>query len=333
MKIESILIIIILLLSSCQLNPNPNSNSNPNPNEKQNSTSQVENIKEAIKPKISFTFDDGITKDILSYKFEDWNSMILNTLEKENLKSVFFVTGSNKIDQKGAYLLESWSNHGHLIANHTFTHPYFNSEKLTVKDFEEELLKTDKVISKYDTYTKLFRFPYLKEGNTQEKIDGFREILEKHDYKNGHVTIDASDWYVNNELIKCIKKEGKESPKIEKYKAFYLQHMLERAKYYENLSFEMIERRITHTLLLHHNLTSALFLGDLIKRFEEEGWEVIDADIAFQDKIFEEIPKTNPAGESLIWALAKESGNYEDHLRYPAEDSRYEIPKMKAIGL
>lgn len=41
----------------------------------------------------------------------------------------------------------------------------------------------------------------------------------------------------------------------------------------------------------------------------------------------------NPAGESLIWSLAKESGKYEDELRYPAEDSRYEIPKMKELGI
>lgn len=289
--------------------------------------------KKNVKPKVSFTFDDGITTDILSYKFEDWNNMILTALEEKNLKTVFFVTGSNKLDNKGNYLLESWSENGHLIGNHTFTHPYFNSEKITVQDFEEELLKTEEVISKYETYTKMFRFPYLKEGNTEEKIDGFRDILEKYGYKNGHVTIDASDWYVNSELIKYIKQEGIKGPKIKKYKEYYLQHILERANYYESLSFKLNNRKIAHTLLLHHNLTSALFLSDLIDRFEEEGWEVIDADKAFEDEIFEEKPKINPAGESLIWALAKESGNYEEELRYPAEDSQYEIPKMKAIGL
>ena len=257
----------------------------------------------------------------------------MEVLKEAELKSVFFVTGRNKLNRKGDYLLETWSKDGHLIANHTFTHPNFSSDKLSIEDFEKELIKTDKVISNYDTYTKLFRFPYLKEGNTLEKISGFRKVLSEQGYKNGHVTIDASDWYINGELIKCIQKEGAESHKISKYKEFYLQHILERANYYETLSFELTNRKINHTLLLHHNLTSALFLGDLIKRFKDEGWEVIDADIAFKDKIFEESPNTNPAGESLIWSLAKESGKYEDRLRYPAEDSRYEIPKMKAIGI
>lgn len=285
------------------------------------------------KPMVSFTFDDGITRNIAGYKFEDWNNMILSSLQKEGLTSVFFVTGSNKLDKKGKYLLESWSKEGHLIANHTFTHPNFNSEKMGVNDFEEELLKTDKVISEYPTYSKLFRFPYLKEGNTEEKILGFRNVLNKHGYKNGHVTVDASDWYINQKLIKCINKDGKENAKIDKYKAYYLQHILERANFYEDLSYQLTNRHINHTLLLHHNLTSALFLGDLIQKFKEEGWSVINADTAFQDEFFKEIPETNPAGESLVWSLAKATGKYESILRYPAEDSRYEIPKMKKLGL
>lgn len=285
------------------------------------------------KPTVSFTFDDGITNDLVMYKFEDWNQMILNTLKDEQLTAAFFVTGANKQDEKGKYLLQSWANDGHLIANHTFTHPSFNGEKITVSDFERELLGTDAIISQYSTYTKLFRFPYLKEGNTEEKITGYRSMMRENGYQNGYVTIDASDWFVNSELIKHIRKEGAESSKVEKYKSFYLQHMLERANYYEDLSFELTGRHIKHTLLLHHNLTSALFLDDLIHKFKQEGWEVTNANEAFEDSIFDQIPSTVPAGESLIWSLAKETGRYENDLRYPAEDSQYEIPKMRELGI
>ena len=319
---KGIFSIIILIVFACQANTDTKEDK------------IVRADKEIVeKSKVSFTFDDGITGDLATYKFRDWNQMILSALEQEGITSVFFVTGRNKLDEKGKYLLKSWSERGHLIGNHTFTHPNFNSEKLSIQDFEKELLKADKVISAYNTYVKLFRFPFLKEGNTEEKISGFRSALHKHGYKNGHVTIDASDWYIDGELKKCIQNEGINSPKIEAYKKFYLQHILERATYYESLSYRLTNRNIAHTLLLHHNLTSALFLPDLIQKFKEEGWEVIDADIAFQDKIFERIPKVNPAGESLIWSLAKESGKYKDELRYPAEDSRYEIPKMEKLGI
>ncbi len=285
------------------------------------------------KPKVSFTFDDGITTDLATYPFEDWNQLILEALEDAHLTSTFFVTGANKTDEKGVYLLQSWVGKGHQIANHTFSHPNFNSEKKTIDDFEMELLTTDSILAPYETFTPLFRFPYLKEGNTEEKISGFRNILKKHGYKNGHVTIDASDWYVNSKLLEHIREEGADSPKIKEYKQFYLQHILERAKYYEKLSFQLTGRHISHTLLLHHNLTSALFLKDLMQRFTDEGWELIDSKTAFKDEIYTYVPKINPAGESLIWAMAKETGRYSNQLRYPAEDSRYEKPKMEKMGL
>ena len=57
--------------------------------------------------KVSFTFDDGITYDLAGYPFEEWNQMILTNLANEGIKAAFFVTGSNKIDKKGNYLLNS----------------------------------------------------------------------------------------------------------------------------------------------------------------------------------------------------------------------------------
>ncbi len=283
------------------------------------------------KPTVSFTFDDGNTEDIANYKFEDWNKSILNTLKKADLKSVFFVTGFNKTDKKGTYLLTEWDKQNHSIANHTFSHPNFNDKNNTLEIFEDELQKTDSIIHQYKNYVKYFRFPYLKEGKSKEKIDGIRSILKENNYKNGYVTIDASDWYVNSRLINQMKYRKKVDTLA--FQEFYLNHIIDRANFYESLSFELNGRHIKHTLLLHHNLSSALFLKSLIKRFKKEGWEVIDAIEAYKDPIYESLPAVAPAGESLIWSLAKESGKFEEILRYPAEDSRYEKAEMDRLGL
>jgi hypothetical protein len=40
-----------------------------------------------------------------------------------------------------------------------------------------------------------------------------------------------------------------------------------------------------------------------------------------------------PAGESLLWALAKETGKFDSLLRYPGEDDVYEKPKLDRLGL
>lgn len=88
-----------------------------------------------------------------------------------------------------------------------------------------------------------------------------------------------------------------------------------------------------HTLLVHFNLLNALFLGDLIQMFQRNGWKVIDAAESFNDPVYSLSPRSMPSGQSLIWALAKESGKFEKELRYPGEDADYEKEKMDKLGL
>ncbi|MEM9673341.1 MAG: polysaccharide deacetylase family protein, partial [Bacteroidota bacterium] len=253
----------------------------------------------------------------------------LDKLDSARVNAIFFVTGHNKADQKGKFLLESWNDRGHSIANHTYSHPNYNRDEVSATAFANEILRTDSIISNYENYTKLFRFPYLKEGNTTEKVDSIRQFLQAQGYQNGYVTIDASDWYINSRLRKRLASDPLAS--VEGFKQFYLDHLYERAQFYENLSHELTGRHIHHTLLLHHNLAAALFLDDLITVFKAKGWKVVSADKAYNDPIFNEIPSY--AGESLIYALAKDSGRFGNKLRYPAEDGKYEKEKMDRLGL
>ncbi len=279
--------------------------------------------------KVSFTFDDGALGNRPNYTFAEWNGLLLQKLDDANVEAMFFVKGQGKTTEKGKQLLKSWDDSGHKIANHTWTHPNFNNELVTLEDFKEELMRTDSIIKPYSNYTKLFRFPYLKEGNTEEKINGFRKFLENQEYRNGYVTIDASDWYIDSRLLKRLRKNP--DADISDFRDYYLQHIWERAQFYEKLSLELNGRNISHTLLLHHNLAAALFIDDLIQMFKEKGWEIVPASKAYEDTIYGQV--STYAGESLIYALAKDSGKYESILRYPAEDSRYEKDTMDKLGL
>lgn len=283
------------------------------------------------KPKISFTFDDGMPSDIGEYKLEIWNQLLLDNLEEYNLKAILFSSGANKTSEKGKYVLTTWNNSGHFIANHTFNHPNFNSKNTSLETFKLELTKNDSLIKTYSNYLPYFRFPFLKEGNTKEKIEEFRAFLKEQGYKNGHVSIDASDWYIDSRLVSRLKENP--NADISGFRDYYINHLFNRALFYDSLSFQLTNRQINHVLLLHHNLAAALFLGDLIKHFKDNGWEVIDADEAYKDNIYNEVPNNIPAGESLIWALAKQSGKFEKVLRYPAEDGVYEKSLMDKLGL
>ena len=54
---------------------------------------------------------------------------------------------------------------------------------------------------------------------------------------------------------------------------------------------------------------------------------------AFAAPFYGSEPKIAPAGQSLIWALAKERGGFDGELHYPEEDEDYEKLPMDQQGL
>ena len=92
-------------------------------------------------------------------------------------------------------------------------------------------------------------------------------------------------------------------------------------------------RLVKHTVLVHFNLLNGLFLDDLIAMLKSKGWQPIDAEDAFTDPVFAARPQVLPAGESIVWSLAKEKGVIAKSLRYPAEDGDYENARMNKLGL
>lgn len=282
-------------------------------------------------PVISFTFDDGKTADLAGFKLHDWHGRILSALAKHQTKAIMFVAGHNKKSKQGIYMLTSWNNAGHYLANHTLNHPNFNQEEVTLEQYKNELLANDLIIKEYSNYLKLFRFPYLKEGNTPEKVEGFRTFLKEQGYKHGHVTIDCSDWYIDSRLRNRLTNQP--DADVSGFKTYYINHIYEKALFYDSLAMALTGRHINHSLLLHHNLAAALFLDDLIAHFKTKGWRIMDAREAYRDKIYSTITRTMPAGESLTWSMAKESGRFESQLRYPAEGDQYEKAAMDSLGL
>jgi peptidoglycan/xylan/chitin deacetylase (PgdA/CDA1 family) len=245
------------------------------------------------------------------------------------VRAAAFVAAKNADSAAGMALVAEWSKQGHVVGNHTYSHPYYPNTEFG--RFSEDVVKAERVLEKAPTYAKLFRFPYLKEGDTAEQRDRMRAFLGERGYRNGHVTIDASDWYVDSRLRARVEADPRAS--LTPYRDYYLDHVWDRAQYYDGLARRVLGRTVKHTLLVHHNVLNALYLGDLIAMFGRKGWRVVDAAEAFADPVFRAEPKIAPAGESLVWALAKESGKAVGALRYPGESDEYEKPKMDALGL
>lgn len=284
------------------------------------------------RPQVAITIDDFNWNKSVKLNPDERNRAILEALHSRgNLKAALFVACRHLDNEKGIELLREWDRAGHLIGNHSFSHKYLNSAKVTADVYTGDIVKCEEIIKKFSHFSKLFRFPYLKEGDTVAKRDTIRAFLKQNGYRNGHVTIDASDWAVEDRLSARLSKEP--AADLKPYRDFYMSHMWERALYYEGLARKVLGRSVKHTVLIHFNLLNALFLGDLLDMFKSKGWKLIDAVEAFKDPVFLAEPRIVPAGESVIWALAKETGKFDKLLRYPGEDSEYENAKMDALGL
>lgn len=278
---------------------------------------------------IAFSFDDGpVMDDRVRMTAAQRNAAMLEQLAAAGLQSALFLTTRDR-DPERLDLVRQWGLAGHVIGNHTVTHPNLDSAKVSLADYRQQVLDCDAVIRVLPGYGKRFRFTYLKEGNTPEKRDGFRAFLKSIDYKVAPVSIDASDWYYDARLRDRLRKHP--DAELAPYRDAYLNHLWDRAQYYDGLSRQYLGRSVRHVILLHHNLVNALFLQDVFRMFKAKGWQLLDLNEAFADPVYDIEPQILPAGESVLWAIAKEWGALG--LRSPAEDGSYEKPVLDLLGL
>jgi peptidoglycan/xylan/chitin deacetylase (PgdA/CDA1 family) len=282
-------------------------------------------------PEIAFTFDDPRTDSVAGLSWQEINERILAALSRHRIKATLFVTGKRVDSDAGRTLVSAWDQAGHAIGNHSYSHLFFNNANITLDQFESDVLRNEPLIQNCPHFLRLFRFPYFKEGETIEKRDGMRSFLRNHGYRIGRATIDTSDWAIASRLEKRLSVEPQAD--TVPYREFFKAHIWNRAQFYNSLATRVLRRRVRHTVLLHHNALSAFFLGALIDLFLTKGWKPIDAVHAYADRVYDLQPNVLPAGESIIWALAKQSGKFDSELRYPGEDDVYENPKMDALKL
>lgn len=279
--------------------------------------------------RLAITMDDPHTYETPRCTVAERNRLILEQLAARRVQVMLFVCGKRIDSPQGAELLRSFNAAGHLLANHSYSHRNYNDPSSGSELLEHDIARCEALIVGHSGFRRRFRFPLLKEGETQQKRDAARNILRERGYANGHVTIDSSDWAYDNKLIERL--QAAPGSELSPFREAYLAHMLDRARYYERLATAVTGHAISHTLLLHHNLLNALFLGDLLDALEREGFRIIAPEQAYADPVFALQPAAVPAGESLIWALARADERLRAGLRYPGEDEQYEAEVLRRL--
>lgn len=137
------------------------------------------------KNEVALTFDDGPNPF--------WTLKILDLLDEYNIKANFFVLGIWA--EKYPEIIKETFDRGHLIGNHTYSHPRINCG-----DFE----KAEEIIFKITgAHTKFIRAPYFESmfcQNYKPAINGDVKIIKSD--------VILFDWKFNsNQIIKLAKEK------------------------------------------------------------------------------------------------------------------------------
>jgi peptidoglycan/xylan/chitin deacetylase (PgdA/CDA1 family) len=238
--------------------------------------------------------------------------LLLDNLAKHNVdETAFFCVGSqgNKtMTKEGIARLKSFSEAGHIIANHTYSHPNIN--ELTGSEYIEEIKKAERVLQSLPTFIKWFRFPYLREGDTIEKRDLVRDYLKEEGYFNAYITVSTYDWYMEAIFQREYKKNA--DIDLEKVKAFFVSTTIKNIENADENALALLGRSPKHVLLLHETDLVALFIGDLVNALREKGWNIISPKAAFEDDIANFSLKTaHPWNPGRLGEIALENPDVE----------------------
>ncbi len=250
---------------------------------------------------IALTFDDFNPSALASDDVSAANHRFLRHLDRAGLEATAFVIGG--VNQTAACRanLEAWSQAGHRIANHTWSHRNYNNPAITGAEFAADTARAHTFVSTFRTFTPMLRFPMLKEGETADKRDSMRRWMRSEGYRNGHVAVDGCDWLYSQYFVR--------GGLAEKFRQPYLNHLERMANFSMGLAGGLgINAPLT--LLLHYNAINLAFLPDVIAHFRSLGWRWVDSSQAFADPLYSKEPNRLPAGESLLWAL---DGGRERH--------------------
>lgn len=207
---------------------------------------------------------------------------INKALAERSVIATGFVIGAN-INESTLPALETFRDAGHSIGNHSWSHPDYN--KMTPDQFRSETQKSDAKLADWMVGRKLYRFPYLRQGDTMEKRKASAKILAELGYRNVPVSIDNDEWRFNADYVKALS-EGDQTA-AEQIATRYLEHMQERTAHFQKLAQHKFGRDVKHILLLHMNRINADHLGVLLDQYAEDGWSFITVEHALADPVYD----------------------------------------------
>ena len=209
-------------------------------------------------------------------------------MQRHGIGGVYgFVNGKAVADDPSSEaVLRRWLAAGNRLGNHTYSHVDLN--KVALPDYLDDVTKGEAVLARLVAEPrswKVFRYPFLREGDTPEKRAAVRTYLREHDYETAEVTIDAGDWAFNQPFVRCAERKD-EGALAELRRTFVSVHLDELARV-RGVTRDLVHREIRHVLLLHLGAAGADGLDELLTAYERAGvsWIPLEARSAIRSTV------------------------------------------------
>ncbi len=229
---------------------------------------------------------------------------IIQTLKDYDIPDPYgFSIGVLIQEQSERYeIMKMWADANYKIGNHTFHH--YDYTNIPSKEFIQDIEMNEAWLTDYAKTIqelKVFRFPYLSEGNTLEKRYEVRSYLKKRNYKIAQVTLETFDWNFNEAYVRCMNQGNK--IEAQKVVDLYLSDFEKNIQYSTHLPKFLYGNKvhIPQILLLHFNLLTADTLHLIFDKLLADGFAFHPALQEINDPLFQEDPAVPMAVGSLFY--------------------------------
>ena len=255
--------------------------------------------------RIAFSFDDAPRGPGAFLEPGERPGLLIEALETAGIKQAAFFINPGRITDhdNDAADIAAYADAGHVLANHSADHSKLSAVSATA--FLADIDAAEAWLDDKPNYRPWFRFPFLDEGGTnRDKRDAVRAGLKQRGLMNGYVTVDASDWYLEDLAIAAAK--AGQLMDWNALRDLFVESYVQSAEFSDDLARRTLGRAPVQMILLHETDLAAMFVDDLAAALKKQGWTIVSADEAYRDPIAHMEPDIDFADGTRTQMLAAE---------------------------
>ena len=203
---------------------------------------------------------------------------LLGHLKDHGIEAVGLVTWRNVRDAGDRALLEQWLAAGHELGNHSYGHPNYSTTPFEAyrEDMDRARVELEALLGSHGHQLRFFRFPFLREGDSPEKVAAMRAYLEETGQQNLPVTLDNQDWSYDGPWTEA-RRAGDAAGAAAVAEDYHAALRIS-IRHHERRGDRLLGRTTPQILLLHANAIGAAEWGRLFEWLEQTGHRFARAD-------------------------------------------------------